>query len=577
LPNTSASDRRSQDPPSDTVTAYARDVVEWRVTVGRLVHLACQRHLDDLEHGHERGLVWSAEHAQHAIDFFAKFLVLPDGEHAGEPFVLAPTWEFVVGSLCGWFNADGYRRFRNAYIEAGKGSAKTPVGAGLLIYAMVADGDIGAQCYVAAASRDQARTPFTDCKRILGPNLLSRTEILEHNIAMPSTGSFVRTISSEGRTLDGKRVHFALLDELHEHRDHVVVNKMRAGTKNNRNSLILEITNSGFDRLSVCWDHHEKSRKIVEGTLEDDEWFAFVCTLDPCEDCRSEGYHQPKDGCSQCDNWTDDAVWPKTNPLLGVSLPYSYLRTEVKNALDIPSSQSMVKRLNFCIWTSSHLTWIPADRWRQGSARIEDDDLVGVPCYGGLDLGQSDDFSAFAIVFMLDDGRVAVRMRYWIPEATKTERPNRPYAVWERAGLLFVTKGDTLDGPLVQQQVIELCERYGVRQVGYDQQFIEDKAIYLNGQFGNEFCVNTPQGYGLNAAIVKISDLVKTGKLYHGGDPVLAWMVSNVLLRQGTRNEVRLDKPKSNDKIDGVSALAMAISRAILQPEAAEPLITVLR
>lgn len=542
------------------------DVVEGRIVAGRLVRLACQRHLDDLVQGPARGLTWSPERAQHALDFFAKFLVLPDGEHAGEPFVLQSWALFTVGSLHGWFNRDGYRRFRNAYIETGKGSGKTPVGAGLVVYALVADGLIGAQCFVAAASRDQAHIPFTDCKRILGPDLAARLEVLEHNISMPSTNAFIRPISSEARTLDGKRVAIALLDELHEHRDRKVVNKMRSATKANRDSVILGITNAGFDRLSVCWEHHEKSRKVLEGLLADDEWFGFVCGLDPCAPCRAEGYEMPNEACPVCDDWRDERVWPKANPLVGITIPYSYLRTEVKNAVDIPSSQDMVRRLNFCIWTSSHLAWISADRWRQHEGRIEDDDLVGVPCYGGLDLGQSDDFSAFALVFLLPDGRVAVRMRYWIPEATLRERADRPYDVWQRAGLLRVTEGDTTDQDLVEQEVKDLCHRHGVQELAYDNRFAEHMALHFKG-YGIT-AVNMPQGYELNAAIVKISDLVKTGKLYHGGDPVLAWMVSNVVLRRGMRDEVRLDKLRSAEKIDGVAALAMALARAIVSPGA---------
>lgn len=559
---------------ADPVTTYARDVLADRVVVGRLVRLAAERHMRDLADGPGRGLTFDPAAAAHAIEFFRRFLVLPDGDHAGEPFVLAPAWEFVVGSLYGWFNRDGFRRFRNAYIEAGKGSAKTPVGAGMLLYAIVAEGSIGTQCYVAAGSRDQAHIPFTDCKNVLGPELRARLDLLEHNIAMPSTRSFIRPISSEGRTLDGKRVHFALLDELHEHRDHTVVNKMRAGTKNNRNSLILEITNSGYDRLSVCWDHHEKSRKILEGVLEDDEWFAYVCTLDPCAPCRDEGYAQPKDGCAACDDWRDERVWPKTNPLLGLTLPASYLRTEVRNALDIPSSADMVKRLNFCLWTSRHLTWIPADRWQQGHARVEDDDLVGVPCFAGLDLGQSDDFSALQLVFLLDDGRVALRSRYWIPEATLRLRAERPYAVWQRAGLLAVTDGETTDYDLVEREVAEWCERYGVRELAYDKRFAEQMRLHLEG--AGIACVDTPQGYQLNEALGKIADLVRTGMLCHGGDALLAWMISNVVLRRGMRGEVRLDKASATDKIDGVAALAMALSRAIVQAPANEPRITVL-
>jgi phage terminase large subunit-like protein len=428
---------------------------------------------------------------------------------------------------------------------------------------MVADGMIGAQCFVAAGSRDQAGIPFTDCKRILGSDLKVRLEVLEHNIAMPSTGSFIRPVSSEARTLDGKRVSFALMDEVHEHRDREVVNKMRAGTKGNRNSLILEITNSGFDKLSVCWEHHDKSRKVLERVLDDDEWFAFVCGLDPCAAHLAEGMEFPVDDCAMCDDWRDERVWVKPNPLLEITIPSSYLRTEVKNAVDIPSSQDMVKRLNFCIWTSAHATWIPSDRWAACGARIEDDDLVGVPCFGGLDLGQTDDFSAFALVFLLPDGRVAARMRYWIPEATLRLRPERPYSVWQRAGVLMVTDGEVSDPDHIEADVAELGLRYGVREIAYDRRFAEQMRIHLEGQ--GLVCVDTPQGFQLNEAIMKLEELVRAGRMCHGGDPVLAWMIANVVLKRGLRAEVRLDKAKSTEKIDGVAALCMALSRVVGQ------------
>lgn len=560
--------------PSDPVTAYARDVTDGRIIAGRLVRLACERHLRDCETGRARGLIWSPEHAQHALDFFARFLQLPDGPYAGEPFILQSWALFTVGSLYGWFNADGYRRFRVGYIETAKGSGKTPVGAGLCVYAMVADGAIGAQCFVAAGSRDQAHIPFRDCQRILGPELRARLEVLEHNIAMPETGAFIRPVSSEARTLDGKRVHFALLDELHEHRSHEVVTKMRAGTKGNRNSLLVEITNSGYDRLSVCWEHHTKSRQILEGVIEDDEWFAYICGLDPCEACRLKGAQMPDDECPDCDDWRDEATWVKANPLLGITIPYAYLRSAVRNAIDMPSNQDMIKRLNFCIWTSRHLTWIPADRWRAGDRYIQDDDLVGMPCYAGLDLGQTDDFSAFALLFTLPDGRIAVRMRYWIPEATLRSRPARPYTQWRQSGSLCITEGEVSDPDVIEHEVADLCRRWGVRELAYDRRFAEQMRLHLEGQ--GIVCVDTPQGYALNEAIRTLEALVKSDMLCHGGDPILAWMVGNVAVKTGARGEVRLDKASAADKIDGVVALVMALDRAIRRVEAPTPMVTAL-
>jgi phage terminase large subunit-like protein len=555
---------------ADATTAYAKKITSGKIVAGRLVKLACQRHLDDLgPAGKKRGLIFDVKAAEKALDFFPHFLRLSEGEHAAQPFVLQPWQAFIVGSLFGWKGRDGFRRFRTAYIETAKGNGKTPLLAGLGLYGIMFDDEPGAQVFAAAVTREQAGGPaslFADAKAMaeLSPGLSRELTVGEHNIAHEASRSFLRPVSSEGRSLDTKRVHMALIDEIHEHRTDIVVNKLRAGTKGRRQALIAEITNAGYDRASVCWAHHEYSAKVLEGLVPQDTWFAYVCGLDPCEQCRAEGYLQPKDGCATCDDWRERRVWLKANPNLGVSITAKYLREQVEEAGGMPTKRDIVLRLNFCIWTASHVTWIPVDRWRTCSDRVADDDLQAIPCWAGLDLGQTDDFSALALAFILPDGRVALRLRYWVPEAAVAAHPERPYAAWRAAGYLTTTEGDVTDYDRIEQEVEELCSRWAVRELAYDKRFAEQMAQRLAGR--GITCVDMPQGYQLNEGIVKLETLVKSGKLAHGGDPVLAWMVSNVALRRGTRGEVRLDKEKAADKIDGVAAAAMAMARAITQP-----------
>lgn len=532
------------------------------------MRLACQRHLDDLgPAGQARGLAFDDRDADHALDFFPKFLRLSEGEHADRPFALEPWQAFIVGSLFGWKGRDGFRRFRTAYIETAKGQGKTPLLAGIGLYGITCDREPGAQVFAAAVTREQAGGPaslFADAKAMAeaSPELRDALVVGEHNLAHLPSRSFLRPVSSEGRSLDTKRVHMALIDEIHEHRTAVVVDKLRAGTKGRRQALIAEITNAGYDRASVCWAHHDYSARVLEGLIPQDSWFAYVCALDPCEPCRNEGQTQPKEGCADCDSWQDERVWPKANPNLGISITRKYLAEQVDEAVGMPTKRDIVLRLNFCVWTAQHLTWIPADRWRTCDAPIADAELAGLPCVAGLDLGQTDDFSALALVFLLPDGRVAVRMRYWIPTATLTARPERPYAAWRAAGLLAVTQGDVTDYDQVEAEVAGLCAQWGVRELAYDKRFAEQMALHLAGL--GITCIDMPQGYQLNEGIRKIETLVKGGLLAHGGDPVLAWMVGNVALRRGQRGEVRLDKEKAADKIDGVAALAMAVTRAIV-------------
>lgn len=549
------------------VTAYARAVVAGEPVAGRLVRLACERHLRDLADGPARGLRFDEAAASHAIEFFPRFLTHIEAPHAGQPFTLAPWQQFVIGSVFGWKGPDGFRRFRTAYVETGKGNGKTPLVGGVLLYALAADGEDGAEVYCAAVTRDQAKIMFADAKKMAeaSPALARHLDIGENNIADLATRSFLRPVSSEGRSLDGKRVHVAGIDEIHEHPSSLVVDKMRAGTKGRRQALIFEITNAGYDRLSVCWQHHDFSAKVLERVVEQDSWFAYVCQLDPCEACRAEGYTQPNEGCVYCDAWTDARAWPKANPNLDVSITRKYLREQIEEAQGMPAKRDIVLRLNLCVWTTRFTAWIPADRWRACSARIEDDDLIGVPCFAGLDLGQSDDFSALVLSFLLPDGRVATRARYWIPEATLRKRPERPYGVWQRADALVVTDGEITDYDLVEADVAEWCARYGVQRLAYDKRFAEQMRLHLEGK--GITCVDMPQGYQLNEAIGTISDRVKKGQLCHGGDPVMAWMVSNVVLRRGTRGEVRFDKERAADKIDGPVAHAMGMALAIVQPD----------
>jgi phage terminase large subunit-like protein len=282
-----------------------------------------------------------------SLSFF-DFLQLAEGEHAGKPFKLEPFQQFIVGSLFGWRGPDGYRRFRTAYIEIGKGNGKSPLAGGIGLYGMAADDEEGAEIYAAAVTRDQARILFTDAEKMVkaSPFLTEIVTQNVNNLAVLSTNSYFRPVSSESRGLDGHRVHMALIDEIREHPNSLVVDKMRAGTKGRRQALILEITNSGYNRETVCWAHHEYSSKILEGLIENDSWFAYVCQLDPCDPCRAEGKDTPTEGCPDCDDWREEKTWIKANPCLDVSITRKYLREQVAEAIGMPTKQNIVRRLS---------------------------------------------------------------------------------------------------------------------------------------------------------------------------------------------------------------------------------------
>ena len=240
-PRSSLATSRRRDRP----TRYAEDVVAGKIVAGPWVRLACQRHLDDLKHGPKRGLRWDLDACNRVLRFFEEFLFLAEGQHAGRPFKLRPWQAFIIGSIFGWKGRDGFRRFGTAYVEVGKGNGKSPLAGGVGLYLTMADGEAAAEVYSAATQRDQAKIAWRDALRMVkaSPELRKRLLTSAHAIAHVPSGSTYQPVSSEGKGLDGKRVHGALVDELQEHPSATVVNKMRDGTKGRRQALIFEITN----------------------------------------------------------------------------------------------------------------------------------------------------------------------------------------------------------------------------------------------------------------------------------------------------------------------------------------------
>lgn len=563
-------------PPADPVRGYAEAVLSGDTVAGPYVRLAAKRHLDDLEHGHERGLVWDQDLADYAIEFFGH-LRLPEGDVEedgtvdGSPFVLYDAQRFIVGSLDGWRLTDGTRRFRTAYVEMGKGSGKTPLAAALGLKGIVADGEAAAEVYTAGVTRDQAGYLLRDARlmALASKALSSRLDIQAHNIAAPKTGSFMRAVSSEARSLDQKRVYEALIDELHEHPDGTVVRKMRAGTKNRLNALIFEITNSGYDRHSICWQHHDYSIKVLEGVLENDAWFAYVCALD-------EG-----------DDWQDESVWPKANPGLGVTLPLRYLREQVQEAVGMPANEDLVKRLNFCIWTERSAGMFDMARW--DACAGEPQIVPGQRVWGGLDIATTTDIAAMAILAprletvtseaepgleeTTEELVIDVLMRFWIPAeaiAKRSRRDHVPYDVWAREGLVTATPGNEIDQDFIREEIASVAQLYDLVDIGLDPW----NSTYLRQKLEAEGARFTMirQGFGsLTEPTKRLIAAVGGARVRHGGHPVLRWMASNAVAETDAAGNVKPSKDRSLEKIDGIAAIVSGIAAWLASPEPEGP------
>lgn len=571
---------RKGKPKLHPVTQYAADVVAGKILAGKFVRLACNRHLNDLKTGKRRGLHFDETAADHIIAFFKEFLVFYDGAFEGQPFILTPHEAFIVGSLFGWKRKDEMRRFRTAYIEEGKGQGKSPLSAGVGLYGLVFDGEPGAEIYSGAVTYKQASIVFRDASIFAEKSeaLREMLTIEKHNIAYEKQNSFFRPVSSETRSLDGPRPHFALIDEIHEHPDDLVVRKMSAGTKGRRQSLVFEITNAGYDRQSICYQHHDHTAKILEGIIEDDAWFGIMSGLDVCPKCEMEGKNIPQDGCLDCDDWRDEAVWEKANPNLNyLGAPFrAYLRRQVEEAKSMPSQENIVKRFNFCIWVEGATKWIPFDKWDACSFPVDAEALTGRVCYGGLDLAQTEDLTAWVMVFppLTEDGKYEVLCRFFIPKDNVTERGIKhkvPYQIWARDGLITLTPGNFIDEDFIIEQIRKDSEKYNIEELAFDAwgsskiiSALEKIGFYTEEGHGR-LLVKFRQGdVSMNPAMVDLYKLVLTQKLAHGGNPILSWHCSNTVVEPGPTGLIKPDKQKATEKIDGIVALVMAVGRAML-------------
>lgn len=516
------------------------------------------------------------------------------------PFKLIPFEQFIAGNLFGWkkvgveceIHPNGHRRFQTAYIEIGKGNGKTPFAAGIGTFGTCADGEPAAEVYVAAPSKEQAAVCFRDAVRIVDGDD-DHTELrrifkkfgcshkmLSGNLSAGT--SFMRPVSAEHKTLDGPRPHMVISDEVHEHPNTMVLDKLTAGFKARHQPISLEITNSGFDRETICFYHHDYSRQVLEEIVTNEAWFAFVCQLDVCEECRAKGKEQPS--CDSCDSYLDPDVWIKANPGLGTILQVEYLEKQVKEALEMPATCSLKQRLNFCIWTQSESRAISPDQWKQCAGEGSDDPqawraakleaLKGKTCYGGMDLASTTDIASTLYFFPEQDGvpKAVLLPFFFIPAAAAQQHvmKNRvPIDLWVKQGFISETPGNVIDYDFIRSHVKEMGENYDVGEIGFDPWNAQDLTTRL---LGDGFkMVKHPQTLDrLTEPTKHFLKMIAGSEFEHGNNPVLTWMADNLVTwsdASGNLRPIKPDNPNSPKKIDGIVAAIMADSRMTANPE----------
>ena len=538
-------------PPRDPILKYAKAVLADKVPACQWVKYACERHLRDLKDGPARGLYWSLDDALYTIEFFG-LLKHSLGDFAGTPLILRPWQEFIVGSIFGWMRADSNtRRYRTAYTEIPKKNGKSTMAAGIGNLLFAADGEPGAEVYVAATKTDQARIVFEEMKRQVKscPSLAKRVEVLTRNMHILGTGSKVEPLSRETKSMEGLNMHGGLLDELHAHPGREIYETLKGAVAARAQALIMEITTAGWNRKTNCFEHRRYSEQILSGVMEDDSWFAYIATID--------------DG----DDWREEATWIKANPNYGVSVDPEFIRSECERAKQLPAAQNAFRRYHLNEWTEQADRWISRELWIQGVEPIDEEALKGRPCIGGLDLALVHDLSALALLFPpAEEGeKWKAIMRFWCPEEDILERSKKdgvPYDRWRDAGLLVATPGNATDFSFIEHELMELAEIYQIHEVAYDRMF----AGALVNNLMDEGMTMVPYGQGflsMAPACAEFERLLLAGLFQHGANPILDWNADNVAVAIDPAGNMKPDKNRATERIDGIVAILNALGRAI--------------
>jgi phage terminase large subunit-like protein len=488
-----------------------------------------------------------------------RVLHLNGGEHEGAPFTLLPWQAFIVGSLFGWKSSDGYRRFRQAFIEAGKGCGKSPLAAAIGLYMMLADNEPRAEIYAAAAAKDQAKILFRDAVAMVDQSpallsIMSRAGKQENTwkLTHRASGSTFAVIASDSPK-SGFRPHCAILDEIHEHKDRNVVSMMRAGTKGRRQALIFMITNSGQDRLSVCFELHTYAIKVAARMEEDDGFFSYVCALDLGDD-----------------PFKDPTCWIKANPSLGVTIHPRYLEERVREAVGMPGQQADVRRLNYCQWTEIGAPWIDADAWLSCEQETSADWLAGLPVALGIDLSEKSDLTAIARAHMDEYGNIRAQVDFWMAGDTVDVRSRAervPFRQWVNEGHMHAPDGVRIDYEHVAAILGQIGATSEVTLAAYDQWHMKYLQKELDALEIGLPLIAHPQGpirrkeasLWMPHSIRMLEKAIAEGRLQVRINPVLRWCASNATVKADNQGNKIFDKMKATGRIDGVVALAMAV------------------
>ena len=478
------------------------------------------------------------------------------GEFHGQPFRLLPWQEKVIRDVFGTVRDDdpSIRQYTTAYIEIPKKNGKSELGAAIALNMLCNDDEQRAEVYFCASDRQQAAIVFDVAVDMVKQNktLSKLIKIIPSTKRMvyTKTGSIYQVLSSEVATKHGLNVSACIFDELHTQPTRALYDVMTQGSGDARKQpLWFFLTTAGTDRNSICWEVHQKAIDILEGRKADPRFYPVIFGLPDQAD------------------WTDEQNWYSANPSLDATISIEKVRDAYHKALETPADENMFRQLRLNQWVKQSVRWMPMNKWDECGGAFDLAALEGKVCYAGLDLSSTGDLTTIVLVFppWEPDGAFIVLPFFWLPEENlplRVRRDHVMYDKWEKQGFIQTTEGNVVHYGFIEQFICALGEKYNIREIAYDRW----NASMMVQNLQDDGFTMVPFGQGfrdMSPPTKELMRLVLERKILHSGHPVLRWNMDNVFVRTDPAGNVKIDKEKSTEKVDGAVALVMGLDRAM--------------
>jgi phage terminase large subunit-like protein len=525
---------------------YIEDVLSGKILSSKTTRLTFERHKRDLAVAPESGWYFDKRAAEKVFGFCSFLRHSPD-KRTWVPFDPEPWESAIIYILFGWKKRGGVRRFNYAYIEISKKNGKSTLCAVFANYLLFFDSEEEAEVYCAATVEKQARLVFGMAKKMIehSPELSKRTRILTKNINIPASSSKMEMLGRDSESMEGINPSGAVIDEYHVWKNNEVFENIQSATVNRTQPLVIIITTAGRDKTLPCYGYRSLCLEILKGIKQQDDTFAVIYTPDDTDD------------------WKSESAWKKANPNFGVTVLPERFRAEFQGAVNDPRKEVSFKTKNLNLWVDAPEVWIPDDKWILCNHGTKPDELIGQPCFWGLDLASHVDINALALYFPYVRGHPVAKLFYWIPEAKVKETIDRvDYSVWVKAGYIKTTSGDVIDIETQIKDIMEIASEYQCEILSFDPAKAYHGVIQglVKAGFPQDKLDEYSQGImSMSAPTKEFERLAMSGTIDHMNDPVLRWMLSNVQIYQDINNNIKPDKKRSRNKIDGIVALINAI------------------